>query len=95
MKNKMSREAIKLDMGYFFEECKKYYFLQEPDRDFRACLIYICRRKEYTLDEIGELVRSVRSTIHKELLQIEKVLDSREDSELKTCLTLCKLRFSC
>lgn len=92
MKNRISREAIKLDLNYFFRD---FHSLYDKNTCLRPCLIYVCRRKGYTLKEIGSLVGSVASTIHKELLKVENVLDSGKESELRTCLVMCKIRFSC
>ena len=95
MKNRMSIAAIKLDLGHFFLEYDKEYHKDLRDSCYTQCVIYVCRRKGYALKDIGKHVNKHLSTVYKEFLKIEAVLDSGEESDLRTCLVMCKIRFSC
>ena len=91
----MSIAAIKLDLGHFFLEYNKEYHKDLRDSCYTQCVIYVCRRKGHTLKDIGEHTFKTISTVYKEFLKIESILDSGKESDLRTCLIMCKIRLSC
>ena len=97
--NRISLKAIEVDILELFTIAKdikgfpQEVFVVEPNVS-RLCILYVARRKGYTLKQIGEVVGGSKSTIFKNFQLADKAVRGGE-SPLKTCLLICKQRFSC
>lgn len=100
MITRISLKAIEVDVLTFlrFEQGDSGYPTDvigpQIGKICRLCILYVARRKGYTLKEIGKAVGGVHSTIINDFKKAEEALAGKE-SPLKTCLIICRQRLSC
>ena len=97
--NRISLKAIEVDVLELFSTAKDIKGFPQEVLAFEAnvsrlCILYVARRKGYTLKQIGEVVGGSKSTIFKNFQLADRAIRGGE-SPLKTCLSICKQRLSC